>query len=257
MAASSKSIVGFALLCAGSVLSSGCSLLNPLTRSAKEVTHLPAERTSQPRPPLAVQSNPLAIALETARLAEERGMDREAIAAYLEVRQRAPEHAGISHPLAVLYDRSGMTDAAAKEYAQALRENPKSADVHCDYGYFLYSTGEVVDAERVLRQAIQLDAGHQQAKVNLALVLGHQGKFDESESLFTEAIGPAAAKHNVGMLKLRAGDRAGAKQYLQEAAKRDPSIQEGKRVIAWLDASTVPNVAPVGGTLGNPALPTQ
>lgn len=182
------------------------------------------------------QGQQLAIAWETAKLAEQRGLDREAIAAYLEVRQLKPSAVGVAHALAVLYDRSGMTDAAIREYQTALQESPGNADVHCDYGYFLYSTGHDHQAEASLRQSLRLVPDHRQATINLALVVGNQGRYDEALNLFTQAIGPAAAMHNVGMLKLRAGETVAAQQMLAEASRRDPSIHQSSQVLSRLQS---------------------
>jgi Tfp pilus assembly protein PilF len=175
-----------------------------------------------------------AIAWETARLAEQRAMDEEAIDAYLEVRRLDPAKPGVSHALAVLYDRSGMTDAATREYAAAMVESPNEANLHCDYGYFLYWTGKPEQAEASLRKALQLKPGHVQATINLAMVVGSQGRYDEAQKLFTEAIGPAAAMHNVGMLHLRAGQMDQAKVLLAEAKRLDPSITQSEPALERL-----------------------
>jgi len=177
----------------------------------------------------------LAISRETAKLAEERGLDSEAIQAYLDVRKLDPSATGVAHALAVLYDRSGMTDAAAREYDKALQESPQKADLHCDYGYFLYSTGRDAEAEVSLQKSLRLSPDHRQATINLALVVGHQGRYDEALQLFTKAIGPAAALHNVGLLKLQAGETIAAKQMLAEASRRDPSIRQSPKLRQWVE----------------------
>lgn len=218
----------------------GCSGLPSAPRSLSSIIR------SQPKPTPGIQAGltdpsnqELAIAWETARLAEQRGMDPEAIEAYLEVRNHDPAKPGVAHSLAVLYDRSGMTDAATREYQTALQENPASADLHCDFGYFLYSTGETERAEASLREALRLQPEHPQATINLGLVIGSQGRYDEAQGLFTQAIGPAAAMHNVGMLRLRAGEVDAAKSMLAEAKRRDPSISVGGPVLERLSGEAL------------------
>lgn len=206
----------------------------------------PAPRPPSPEPTAATvkakksskeasQQLDLAIHLETAELARQRGMDDEAIEQYLAARRIDPQVGEVAHPLAVLYDRAGKADAAEREYRRALEEQPHDADVLCDYGYFLYSRGRIEPAEEMLRGALEQRPGHQQAAINLALVLGSRGQYDESFRLFHSAIGPAAAHHNVGMLKLRSGDRAGAIQDLRTAAKNDPSLGQTREVLAQLE----------------------
>ena len=214
----------------------GCNSLRPQSPT------VPSRPMSEPSPPAAdsavssgqAEQLELSIALETARLAEQRGMDDEAIAHFERARAISPRIRGVSHSLAVLYDRAGRTDAAEREYAEALREKGDDADLLCDYGYFLYSTGRWADAEQRLRTALRARPDHRQTKVNLGLVLGMQGQFAEAEELFTTTIGPAAAQHNIGMLKLRQGQVAEACHHLEEAARRDPSSAATQVVLAGL-----------------------
>jgi Tfp pilus assembly protein PilF len=224
----------------------GCATLTPITnlvnspekKLTQENESLPDNsQTIMTRAPLQDPAGQqLAISRETARLAEERGLDSEAIQAYLDVRKLDPTAKGVAHALAVLYDRSGMTDAAAKEYQTALKESPQNADLRCDYGYFLYSTGRDAEAEESLKESLRLSPDHRQATINLALLVGHQGRYDEALTLFTKAIGPAAALHNVGLLKLQAGETIAAKQMLAEASRRDPSIRQSPKLREWLEA---------------------
>ena len=178
------------------------------------------------------ENQSLQIALETARLAEERAMDAEAMLAYQEVRQLDPEQPGVAHALAVLYDRAAMTDAAQREYEAALVESPADVDVLCDYGYFLYSTDELERAEEMLRRGIKVDENHQKTTINLAVVLATRREYNEAKELFEKAIGPAAALHNVGMFKLRQGDSAEGERMIAAALQKDPSLQQSAAVLS-------------------------
>ena len=219
----------------------GCTMLRT---KPKEWANAVTATKNQPAPPPALEVNrsatvtsqklELTIAMETAELARKRGMDEEAIAQYLTARRLDSKVKGVAHPLAVLYDRAGKMDAAEREYAIAMAEQGDNADLLCDYGYFLYSRGKHEEAETHLRAALKKQPKHQQAKVNLALVVGARGHYDESQQLFTEAIGPAAALHNIGMLKLRSGNQSGAIADLQAASSQDPSLAESRAVLAKL-----------------------
>lgn len=221
----------------------GCSSLRPPSSAA--TASLAPEATppaaSAAVSPVQTEQLELSIALETARLAEQRGMDHEAIVQYERARTLAPRTRGVSHSLAVLYDRAGRTDAAEREYAEAWREKGDDADLLSDYGYFLYTTGRWADAEQRLRAALTVRPDHRQAQVNLGLVLGVQGQFVEAEALFTTAVGPAAAQHNIGMLKLRQGQVAEACRHLEEAARRDPSLAAPRTVLAGLRQQSLAN----------------
>lgn len=225
------SLFGVAL---GLVMVSGCAsmtaklseLPGPLPSLSSSV---PPAQTNQA---LADPKNQeLKIALETARLAEQRSMDAEAIAAYEKVRDLNPGQPGVAHALAVLYDRAAMTDAARREYSAAMAESPGDPDVLCDYGYFLYSTGDLEKSEETLREALAADTTHRQATVNLAVVLAGQREYEEAKRLFEQAIGPAAASHNIGMFKLRQGEVADGKRMIAAALQKDPSLRRSEAVL--------------------------
>jgi len=220
---------------------SGCSFVRPKNmnwdNTASVSTHSPNPSPASAAGRAAAETSQkleLAIAMETADLARKRGMDEEAIAQYLVARSIDPKVKGVAHPLAVLYDRAGKMDAAEREYRIAIAEQADNADLLSDHGYFLYSRGKHDEAETTLRSALKIQPKHHQATVNLALVVGARGNYDESQRLFTEAIGPAAALHNIGMLKLRAGDQAGAIENLKVASSQDPSLTESRMVLAKL-----------------------
>ena len=236
------SLLTFLLLVSVMTLSGCASILSkfpdlPGMHSGKSL----AAEHSQTREPLGnPEDQSLQIALETARLAEERSMDAEAIAAYEKVRRLSPDQPGVSHALAVLYDRAAKTDAARREYVAAMSESPEDVDVLCDYGYFLHCTGETEEAEQTLRRAIAMDADHHQSIVNLAVVLAAQRKYDESKSLFAKAIGPAAAMHNIGMFKLQQGETTEGQQLIATAREQDPSIVQADAILKHISAASLP-----------------
>jgi len=229
-----------AATCLFVMLLPACSLVRPKSNDMNNpalATSIPGAGTPSAAGRSAAEASQkleLAIAMETADLARKRGMDDEAIAQYLVARSLDPKVKGVAHPLAVLYDRAGKMDAAEREYRLALVEQGDNADLLSDYGYFLYSRGKHDEAESTLRTALKKQPKHHQGTVNLALVVGARGNYDESQRLFTEAMGPAAALHNIGMLKLRAGDRVGAIENLRGASSQDPSLGESREVLAKL-----------------------
>ena len=228
------------ITCVLLIMLSGCSLVRSKNKDLDQAgltTQLanPAASASVGKSAAATSHKlELAIALETADLARKRGMDDEAIGQYLLARNLDPKVKGVAHPLAVLYDRAGKMDAAEREYRIAIVEQGDNADLLSDYGYFLYSRGKHEEAESTLRSALKKNPKHHQATVNLGLVVGARGNYDEAQKLFAEAIGPAAALHNIGMLKLRAGDAVGAMENLKGASSQDPSLNESREVLAKL-----------------------
>ena len=151
--------------------------------------------------------------------------DDHAIAQLERSRELDPQIKGVAHLLAVLYDRQGRMDAADREYQQALKESKHDADVHNDYGYFLYCRGDLARAEQMLQLALRQNKDHAKAQLNLGLILASQGRMDESYRMFEKAVGPAAAHHNLGLLLIRNGQREEGFKHLQQAAQADPSLQ--------------------------------
>ncbi|WP_143544043.1 tetratricopeptide repeat protein [Rhodopirellula sp. MGV] len=242
---SKPSISHVVVALAGLLCSVGCGMVpkslptvsNRFTAST-QATDLPSQQ------PLADPTGKSAeIALQTALLAESRGMDREAVVAYLNLRKQRPDQAGLAHSLAVLYDRLGRVDDAAIEYRRALKETPNDVDLLCDHGYFQYSSGELEAAAKSFVRALEIDPEHRQTKINFAVLRAHQGDDAQAMNLFAESIGPAAARHNLGMIKLQQGDMNAARALLTEAAARDPSVaKRSNQVLASLEHSTT-NIA--------------
>ena len=183
------------------------------------------------------------IAMTRARLAESRGMDEQAIDAYREVRRHDPNQPGVAHALAVLYDRAGRSDDAAAEFKRALHESSDDADVLCDYGYFLYGGNNLGEAISAYQRALKLQPDHRQCQINLATALATRGNDSDAMALYTRAIGPAAARHNVGVIKMASGQRDAARELLSDASRRDPSVaRRAAPMLAAIDRRTGPNV---------------
>lgn len=172
--------------------------------------------------------------------------DEHAIAQFEQARQLAPHLQGIAHPLAVLYDRQGRLGAAEREYERAVQESPRNADLLNDYGYFLYSRGDYAQARERLEQAIARNAEHPKARINLAMVFAAEERYEEAFHHFEQALGPAAAHHNIGLLQLRAGRQQEAIAHLQQSATTDPSLRSGELLAALIPAATAdPQIMPV------------
>lgn len=174
--------------------------------------------------------------------------DEHAIAQFEQARKLDPDMEGIAHPLAVLYDRQGRLDAAQREYEHALKESSRDADIHNDYGYFLYSRGDQDAARTHLERALKLNNEHPKVRINLAMVEATQGKYDAAFQLFEEALGPAAAHHNIGLLKMRAGRQAEGLASLKQASVIDPSLDSEAILEAYYSpkAATGSEILPAG-----------
>ena len=70
-----------------------------------------------------------------------------------------------------------------------------------NYGMSYVLTGELPEAEKLLRQAIAAANADSRVRQNLALVVGLQGRFAEAEKIAGEEISPDQAKTNVAYLR--------------------------------------------------------
>ena len=112
-----------------------------------------------------------------------------------------PKDPNLQSALGVIYDRLERADLAANAYEAALKLAPEDASILSNYGLSIAMTGDLKKAEDMLRRANQSPLAPPQARQNLALIVGLQGRFEESERLATRDLPPAVASENVAYLK--------------------------------------------------------
>ena len=103
------------------------------------------------------------------------------------------ENPGAQHFLYLIYGQleryRGQYLESEKWYEEAIRTRPNEATAYIFLGAALAKQGKLVDAERVLRDAIQChDGAIDEAYCNLGLVLRGQGKFNESVDALQSAL---------------------------------------------------------------------
>jgi len=213
----------------------GC-LLPSNTKSAGYKVTVPvmAKNTAREAPDLPPKVAAEAC-LATARELEAKGCDAEAADQYLRARKFAPNQEGVAWRLAVLFGRNGYQQKAAEEFAVALKEQPKEADLHNDAGYFFAQNEQWLEAEKHLRRAIELDRKHRQAWINLGTVLGKTGRDDESLKAFAQVLKPAEASYNVGLLAAARGNHDRGRSLIEKALAQDPKLPNAAIVLTKLE----------------------
>jgi tetratricopeptide (TPR) repeat protein len=93
----------------------------------------------------------------------------EAIATYLRVLEREPEHAAAHINLGTLYYNRQEYSLAEKHYRAAIDSDPRYALAHFDLGNVLDETGRVQEAIQTYKTALQLAPTYADAHYNLAL----------------------------------------------------------------------------------------
>lgn len=119
-----------------------------------------------------------------------------------------PRDARLHNSLGVIYDRLESPVLAQSAYQSALTLAPGDSSILSNYGLSVAMAGDLPRGETLLRQAVQNPIAPPQARQNLALVVGLQGRFSESEQLASRDLPPALASENVAYLRrmLNGGD---------------------------------------------------
>ena len=112
-----------------------------------------------------------------------------------------PKDPNLQSALGVVYDRLERADLAVNAYEAALKLAPEDSAILSNYGLSIAMAGDLKKAEDMLRRANQNPLAPPQARQNLALVVGLQGRFEESERLATRDLPPAVASENAAYLK--------------------------------------------------------
>ena len=102
---------------------------------------------------------------------------------------------------AAILDQMDHHDEARNLYAQALKYAPNEPTVLSNYGMSYVLTGELPQAEHLLRQAIAVPNADSRVRQNLALVVGLQGRFAEAEKIAGAEMSPTQAKANIAYLE--------------------------------------------------------
>jgi Tfp pilus assembly protein PilF len=173
--------------------------------------------------------------IATARELSSHGYTVDAIAEYEHARELNPRAKGIARHLAVLHDIQGNRTSAQREFKRALAESPKDADLLNDVGYFYMQQESWTEAEEFLRKALAADPKHQRARVNLGMVLGYEGRSDESLAIFKDAVGEAAAHANLGIVMTQMGRSEQAAEEFRIAMELDPNLKQPGIVLTFLE----------------------
>lgn len=98
-------------------------------------------------------------------------------------------------------DQMGRNADARQVYAQALTIAPEQASIEANLGLSYAMTHELDSAEAHLRKAVQMRGATSKIRQNLALVVGLQGRFDESRAMFSEELAPDQVEANMTYIR--------------------------------------------------------
>ena len=113
--------------------------------------------------------------------------------------------------------------ALFKEYEGVLNEHADMPSSQLQLANYWLARGDASSAEGALKEALQINAQLDPARVNLADVLRAQGRDNEARALLKQGIAmsfaPGALHHSLGLLEFREGNNTAAITELAKAAE--------------------------------------
>jgi tetratricopeptide (TPR) repeat protein len=175
---------------------------------------------------------------------EREGRLDEAMGIYQGVLKKDDRRTDAYQRLAIVNDQLGNFQESDKLYRTALKREPKNADLLCDRGYSLYLQNRDSEAEEVLRQALGINPRLARAHNNLALVLAHNGRNEQSLEEFARAgCREADARVNLAFCLMARKEWTLARQELQRASNADPNSATTREGLAYLRAKAPADIA--------------
>ena len=185
-------------------------------------------------PALIGNTDKLESQLSIARIQEHQGQLREATDRYKQLGAKNPKNATIPHRLGVIESMAGNHDVANQQFRRSLELEPHNAEVLTDWGYSLFLQGKLSEAETALRMALNEVPGEKRATNNLALVLGHAGKSEESLALFRQVSGEAPAWVNLGYVHVSLGEGEKAAECFAKALSIDDRLETAANALVQI-----------------------
>jgi tetratricopeptide (TPR) repeat protein len=146
------------------------------------------------------------------------------------------------HPhlyLAQVYDQTGQTDLAEKEYQAAVKLSPLSRLARAGLGEFYFDHGRLAEAEKEFQESLD-SAKTLNGYWDLGLVYWREGRYAEAEHDFREAEaldpGSSRAHFMLGLLYTDMKRNREALQELQAGLKTEPGNPQALEVLKKLQS---------------------
>ncbi|PXA99842.1 pilus assembly protein TadD [Nostoc sp. 3335mG] len=98
-------------------------------------------------------------------------------------------------------DQMGRHGEARALYGQAATVAPGEASIETNLGLSYAMTNDLTTAEKHLRRAVGMRGATSQARQNLALIVGLQGRFEESRALYAAELPPDQVEANMAYVR--------------------------------------------------------
>jgi Flp pilus assembly protein TadD len=170
--------------------------------------------------------------LALAQFQEQRGFTVEARKSYEQVLAADAKSTEAIIGLARLDQVAGRSADAEAGFQRAIQMDPHS-------GYALDALGQFYAEQKRWNEALQLLQRAQAAaptdktiRFHHAITLARAGQIDRAVPLLMEAVGPAAAHYNIGLILHERGDLAGSGEQFETAIIENPRLEQAQY---WLN----------------------
>lgn len=158
-----------------------------------------------------------------------------------------PDFVQAHNRLGVVLDRLGKHGEAERSFLAGVERKPRAAYLHNNLGFCYLLQERWQDAEATLQEALRIKRGFRRARVNLAVALAKQGRFDQALQQLCRVLPTATAYYNMGVLCRGEQRYAEARRWLEQALVLDEGLELARvqlRELAVLSASLAPSTGP-------------
>ncbi|MFZ9088738.1 MAG: tetratricopeptide repeat protein [Planctomycetaceae bacterium] len=181
------------------------------------------------------------IQVSVAQTMEQRGDLAGALAAWQRMEERDPGQILPVWRGAVIAARQGNSEQADAGFRRALQMDPKNAELHADYGYYLYLEQRWAEAESHLQQAVTAAPEDERLRNNLALLYARTERREDARREFGRTGSTEEEVHSsLAVVSAMSGDMESARREFQSAVTLNPGsavAQEGLAVVSKVVAA--------------------
>lgn len=171
------------------------------------------------------EQQPLDVQFGIARMIERRGGLAEARDRYQKILKTNPKHTASLHRQGVIALQLGQLDDALQLLHRAEQSADPNGELLGDLGFAYFLSGDFVQAESTLREALRIAPQDQRLINNLAIVVGHQGRSEECLDLFRQTTSEAESQANLAFVLSQTGNLESSKKHYHRAIERDPQLK--------------------------------
>ncbi len=195
--------------------------------------------------------DPAKLDLAYAKLQEQFGNMTEARERYQRVLHDEPQSVDALLGLARLDQLAGRMQEAEQGFRKAQKIAPNDPNVMDAIGQFYVAQNKFPQAIDILKQALQTAPADETVRFHLAVAMAKSGDISGARPLFVNAVGEAEADYNIGVILHDQGKLEQAEPFFVQAIVKKPTLDQAQY---WLNEIRVEKETKqlLAGTNGRP-----